>query len=242
MWGTQEDYSQIWVVFLQLFWPDIHVLIWLQTRKCILSSYWLLVWRKGSSLIWTNLPRYFFFLLIIATFHFLPGLFFFASFHNSRIDFAHLLWGTNVYLRVALWIMSQTKVVFIQVKISSATGNHANELNGVFAAEEKLYNDKPLYKKVNVSDPNQIMWIRFLPNGKWGVSSTENKDNKSSNLCWAYSENNGLSLPTDPSLWQVHTNGQWTEQKIRVESVFIFLFINTFFVTLILLLFCNEPF
>jgi hypothetical protein len=145
-------------------------------------------------------------------------------------------------LRVALWIMSQTKVVFIQVKISSATGNHANELNGVFAAEEKLYNDKPLYKKVNVSDPNQIMWIRYLPNGKWGVSSTENKDNKSSNLCWAYSENNGLSLPTDPSLWQVHTNGQWTEQKIRVESVFIFLFINTFFVTLILLLFCNEPF
>ena len=95
--------------------------------------------------------------------------------------------------------------------MDGASGDNAWAVNGVFALEEALYNGRALYRKVG--DPH--CWLRFAIGGRWTVSNTKDKDANNSDG-WAYSVTRGLSLPTDPSVWEVEGDEQ---PAMRVAAV-----------------------
>jgi hypothetical protein len=95
--------------------------------------------------------------------------------------------------------------------VDGASGDNAWAVNGVFALEEALYNGRALYRKVG--DPH--CWLWFAIDGAWTVSNTGVKD-ANNNDGWAYSVTRGLSLPTDPSVWEV---GGEEQPAMRVAAV-----------------------
>ena len=88
-------------------------------------------------------------------------------------------------------------------------------VNGQYVpvADGKLHNGHALYRKS--SNPNR--WLRYMSNGKWGVSGTENKDANNNN-CQAHSVQKGLDFPHEAKSWKVDDGSLFkVEAAVHVE-------------------------
>jgi hypothetical protein len=100
-----------------------------------------------------------------------------------------------------------------QVKVTGVVGRKAEILNGVYQSTADLYNDKPLFRKLN--DPGVL--LRFNAYNKWSFGSyTSIPPEKNSNRTndWCTSVEAGSDLPTHVGTWQIYGNGaedQWEE-------------------------------
>ena len=101
-------------------------------------------------------------------------------------------------------------------RITGATGNNADNINGHYALVKGLTRSKskglivngmPLYQKTGKGD----RWLRMARNGKWHVSSTKNK-NENSNRGFCVTKEKHPLPPSTPTIWKVWNQRRWEEQ------------------------------
>ncbi len=68
-------------------------------------------------------------------------------------------------------------------------------------------NGRVLFRKVEPAPPREGCWLRYMPDGCWGVSNSDNK-NLNNSFGVAFSVSAELSLPTDPSPWKAVMDGK----------------------------------
>ena len=101
--------------------------------------------------------------------------------------------------------------IIATVRITGATGQYSNYVNGAYKPTDELSGDMPVYVKVGNSD----LWLEYYAATKsWMVKSAEHKRK---NQCWAFCSVPEKCLPPEclAGKWELHDGSKWVPQRAK---------------------------